>query len=92
MLSPSNNLGPLQVYEAAIASGSIQSDPAQKDAIIHLQRLFEDVTRPRSKPGLLERIFGREKPERIKGLYFWGGVGRGKTFLMDVFFEALPFE
>src|SRR5690606_28567490 len=42
--------------------------------------------------GLLGKLFGKKTQEPIKGIYFWGGVGRGKTYLVDTFFDALPFE
>jgi len=84
--------GPSSRYQAAVSNGEIQSDPAQLEAINHLQTLFESLTRPEAEPGLIGRIFNKPKRQKIPGLYFWGGVGRGKTFLMDLFFESLPFE
>lgn len=65
----------------------------------HLQRLYEELVAAEQagrQPGLAQKLLGkwaRPKPvEPIRGLYFWGGVGRGKTYLMDAFYEALPFE
>lgn len=59
----------------------------------HLQRLYEDlVAASQSKPGMLGKLFGKKDRTSVKGLYFWGGVGRGKTYLVDTFFEALPFK
>jgi len=59
----------------------------------HLQRLYDDlVASSQSKPGLLGKLFGKKEPALVKGLYFWGGVGRGKTYLVDTFFDALPFK
>ncbi|MFT7132265.1 MAG: cell division protein ZapE [Cyclobacteriaceae bacterium] len=90
--------GPRDHYELAIAQGEIQADNAQADAVAHLQRLFEALVASQpipapSRNGALRRLFGRGAREAapIRGLYFWGGVGRGKTYLMDLFFDALPF-
>ena len=59
----------------------------------HLQRLYEDlVAASQSKPGMFSKLFGKKDHTPVKGLYFWGGVGRGKTYLVDTFFEALPFK
>ena len=59
----------------------------------HLQRLYDDlVAASRSKPGVFGKLFGKKDQMPVKGLYFWGGVGRGKTYLVDTFFEALPFK
>jgi len=59
----------------------------------HLQRLYDDlVAASQSKPGLFGKLFGKKDQAPVKGLYFWGGVGRGKTYLVDTFFEALPFK
>ncbi len=84
--------GPLERYEAAVSAGDISSDPAQADAVSHLQRLFDDLTAPVPEAGFLGRLFGKSEVHHVSGLYFWGGVGRGKTFLMDLFFDSLPFE
>ncbi|MDP5052857.1 MAG: cell division protein ZapE, partial [Congregibacter sp.] len=83
--------GPAAHYQEAISRGEISPDPAQAEAIEHLQRLFDDLVRSKPERGFFSRLLGSETPVAVKGLYFWGGVGRGKTFLMDVFFESLPF-
>ena len=83
---------PLERYQADLQRPDFFHDPAQEKAVRHLQRLYDDlVDAERSGPGLLGKLL-RKKPEPIKGLYFWGGVGRGKTYLVDTFFEALPIK
>jgi cell division protein ZapE len=68
-------------------------DEAQENAVRHLQRLYDElVAQPTTAPSFFSRLFNRKQKTTIKGLYFWGGVGRGKTYLVDTFFEALPFE
>ena len=72
-------------------------DPAQKDAVDLLDELHQRLVSVNagSNSGLLSGLLARihqapKQPEQ--GLYLWGGVGRGKTYLMDIFFETLPFE
>ena len=88
-------LSPLQRYQKDLARVEFVHDAAQARAVERLedlyQRLIHSAKTP--SPGLLARLAGRKttaKPER--GLYLWGGTGRGKTYLMDNFYDALPFE
>jgi len=75
--------GPLQRYLDLVASGALAPDPAQRAAALRLQSLSDALGRcDRRRFGL----FGA-KGERPRGLYLWGGVGRGKSLLMDIFFN-----
>ncbi|GAB3266295.1 cell division protein ZapE [Chitinimonas naiadis] len=79
-------------YETAAEQSGFQRDASQENAIRHLQRLYDELTEFKRKR---DRLFGRTllpTPYIPKGLYFWGGVGRGKSFLMDGFFACLPFK
>ncbi len=85
---------PWERYQADLQREDFLYDAAQEQAVKHLQRLYDDFcqreqSRPSGLGALLRRLTG-QKPELVKGLYFWGGVGRGKTYLVDTFFEALP--
>ena len=79
---------PSQRYAAGVARGDWQHDPAQQPALRELDRLHAALLAPPSL-GLLDRLRGRRPPPPT-GLYLWGGVGRGKTFLIDLFFDGLP--
>ncbi|CAD5375644.1 Cell division protein ZapE [Pseudomonas sp. OF001] len=85
---------PLERYQADLKRPDFFHDAAQENAVRHLQRLYDDlVNGGQQDSGLLGKLFGRKKPQGpIKGIYFWGGVGRGKTYLVDTFFDALPFK
>ncbi|MFA7440242.1 MAG: cell division protein ZapE [Sphingomonadaceae bacterium] len=77
-------------YEALAASGQLRADPAQAEVVRHLQKLADALESPPAKPGLFGRIFGGRKPAPVaRGIYLWGGVGRGKSMLMDLFFEQI---
>ncbi|WP_207062667.1 cell division protein ZapE [Motiliproteus sp. SC1-56] len=87
---------PLERYHQDLTRDDFAADPAQEMAVRHLQRLYDDLLarRSRPKPRLIQRLGRRLKKqpvEPVKGLYFWGGVGRGKTYLMDTFYDSLPF-
>ena len=74
------------IYHARVASGEIRPDPAQEHVLPEFDRIREGLTAQPVKRG----FFGRRKaPEAPKGLYLWGGVGRGKSMLMDLFVESL---
>lgn len=73
-----------------IEQPGITLDPAQQQAVELLNGLYRDLLEIPTKPSLLGRLLGR-RPTTVSGLYLWGGVGRGKTFLMDHFYTALPF-
>ncbi|QSX74217.1 AFG1 family ATPase [Lysobacter arenosi] len=79
---------PSALYAAGVARGDWNDDPAQHAALRELDRVHAALLVPR-KRGLLDGLLGR-KPEAAKGLYLWGGVGRGKTFLIDMFYDSLP--
>ncbi|MDQ3289463.1 MAG: cell division protein ZapE [Pseudomonadota bacterium] len=77
-------------YAIGAARGHWQDDPAQHPALRELDRLHSALRRSQ-RPGLLGRVFGRGAGAAPPGLYLWGGVGCGKTFLIDLFFDGLPF-
>lgn len=80
-------------YEALVATGAIERDPAQAQLVRALDRLLQDLGRRKraSKTSALGWLFRRkDEAESPKGLYIWGSVGRGKTMLMDLFHEAAP--
>ncbi len=84
---------PQACYHRNITQNGFSKDPAQAEAVKHLQSLFEELVQPPRK-SFLKAIKGAlGKPmEPVRGLYFWGGVGRGKTWLMDTFYNCLPFQ
>ncbi|KAK8471166.1 hypothetical protein PHAVU_003G152600 [Phaseolus vulgaris] len=96
--------GPLVEYERRIANGElVEGDACQVDTLSELQRLYDDLVesadacqldRNSEKPvrsgWLWSRLLSHPSYSPVKGLYLFGGVGTGKTMLMDLFFEQLP--
>ena len=87
---------PWQRYQEDLAKPEFQHDPAQEDAVRRLQALYERLViveeRHQSVLFRIKRRFRSGRAQPPQGLYFWGGVGRGKTYLMDTFYESLPFK
>ena len=86
----SEALLPSAAYAAGVARGEWQDDPAQHPALVELDRLHAALSAPVNGGGLFARLFRNDVPDAPRGLYLWGGVGRGKTFLIDLFFDGLP--
>ncbi|KGD60853.1 AFG1-like ATPase [Alcanivorax jadensis T9] len=80
---------PLEQYKADLQREDFFQDPAQERAVAELDELYHRLLAEPVGGGFLSRF---RKPRTLTGLYMWGGVGRGKTYLMDVFFQALPFK
>src|ERR1700756_1319077 len=74
-------------YDERLAAGDIRADPAQQAGLDALKRLEGDLAGAPSG-GRLTALF--RKPETQTGVYLWGPVGRGKSMLMDLFFETAP--
>lgn len=89
---------PIKLYDAQVEQGVLSPDAEQRAVMRKLDSIAGDLTRRSSWRPPSRSVFARWiKPNEhcitgIKGLYLWGGVGRGKTHLCDLFFEALPFE
>ncbi len=78
-----------EIYEARVAAGELHPDPAQRAVLPILETIRTTLeTAPPRRRGLLSGLFSKPEPPP-KGLYLWGGVGRGKSMLMDLFTGAV---
>ena len=78
-----------EAYQAELKARGYQSDPAQLRAVDALQRCADDWAAYKDKrSNSFKKLFN--KPDIPKGVYMYGGVGRGKSFLMDCFYNAVP--
>jgi len=76
-------------YDALLAAGELRPDPEQAAAAHRLAALQAQLEAPASSSGLLGKLFGRKPAAKPRGVYMWGGVGRGKSMLMDLFHDTL---
>jgi len=94
------NLSPTSRYQQALDEGTHQPDDVQREAVNRLNVIYQELTQqmpaPAQSGGLkaaFGRLLGKKEPQTVapvRGLYMWGGVGRGKTWLMDMFYQSLP--
>ncbi len=85
---PAEDHALLTAYERLVSGGGLSADPGQRAALERLARISERLVQPSSNGGIAG--FFRRRRNAPKGLYLWGGVGGGKTLLMDLFFETAP--
>ncbi|MDR2857771.1 MAG: AFG1 family ATPase [Novosphingobium sp.] len=78
-------------YEALVASGELRPDAEQAAAAERLERLQHELERAQAGSGLFGKLFSR-KQAAPRGVYIWGGVGRGKSMLMDLFHDSLKID
>jgi len=96
------SITPTSRYLQALEAGSHQPDDVQREAVSRLDAIYQELTTlPAASPastGLrakFGKLLGKREPTAstpVRGLYMWGGVGRGKTWLMDMFYQSLPGE
>ncbi|MDT3413967.1 cell division protein ZapE [Kosakonia cowanii] len=96
------SLSPTSRYLTALKEGSHQPDDVQKEAVTRLDTIYQQLIaeqEPTQQSGGLmakfSKLLGKRDSasrEPVHGLYMWGGVGRGKTWLMDLFYHSLPGE
>ena len=81
-------------YGDLVRTGALEPDAAQADLVDRLDRLATELVeyRPARRAGPLGWLLGGREEPPPQGLYIWGGVGRGKTMLMDLFYETLPVD
>jgi len=85
-----NKKGPLAYYQQQVENGLIFSDSAQLLALQSLERVYANLLSEQQKrAGFMSFL---RKKHLIKGVYLWGGVGIGKTLLMDCLYQSLPFQ
>ena len=97
------SLSPTSRYLTALKEGSHQPDDVQKEAVTRLDTIYQQLIAEKEpvaqqSGGLMakfSKLLGKRDSasrEPVRGLYMWGGVGRGKTWLMDLFYHSLPGE
>jgi cell division protein ZapE len=91
-LGRGNYLSIRQAYAAAVKKSGQVEDRAQLRVVDALYDLQQQILHAETLAGKLRRLLPGTLQDRPRGIYLWGGVGRGKTFLMDLFFGSLKIE
>lgn len=89
-LLAATDAAPSQAYASGVAAGRWDSDPAQQVVLAELDRIHRALS-SRRNARFWQRLRARwKRPTTVPGLYLWGGVGHGKTFLVDLLYDTVP--
>ena len=89
---PEPSPSPRERYARDIEQGRLCPDPAQARVVGAFQELYEeirDLPAPGQSMGGLFALLGARRPQPVRGIYLWGGVGQGKSLIMNAFFDSL---
>ncbi|RDI46093.1 Cell division protein ZapE [Aquicella lusitana] len=89
MMSSVYRMTPIEYYQEQCKNSLVVNDPEQLKALVHFQSVYNALLQEHKQRFRLMAVL--RKPRLVKGLYLWGGVGIGKTFLMDCFYHCIPF-
>jgi cell division protein ZapE len=81
---------PVEKYALLLAESTLTEDPTQREVVQLFEALFQVLQARQERASGLARWWRFRTGRPVRGLYLWGGVGRGKTLLMDLFYECLP--
>lgn len=88
-------MSPLQYYQQQIELGAIREDAAQREVLLLIDKLYRELKSEHSLVSTIKstllRLMGLNSAG-IKGMYLWGGVGRGKTYMMDILYNLYPYD
>lgn len=82
-------IGPLARYQQHLDLGELKPDPSQRAVVEKLENHFQAIIAAKTAKGVFKLFRGKETGAP-KSIYIWGPVGRGKSMLMDLFFESIP--
>lgn len=77
---------PVKRYQRMLQQSDMHYDAVQEVIVGHLDRMYSELVKRRTQTGFLARLL---RHNTVRGLYLWGGVGRGKTRLMDMFYDSI---
>jgi len=85
--------GTLARYDTLVTAGELRPDPDQRAAAVRLQAMQDALQAVPPRGSLLWRLMAMQpQPQPVRGLYMFGGVGRGKSMLMDLFYESVDIQ